>query len=67
MEISAIVVSERGDDEARGGLALRQFGLGDGAALAAQAFARYPGKILEPAGRVAGYLGPLRQARPQSH
>ena len=59
MEISAIVASERGDDEARVGFALRQFGPGDGAALAAQAFARYPGKVLEPAGRIAGCLAIL--------
>src|SRR5206468_6894118 len=48
---------ERGDDEARIGLALRPLRLGDDAALSAPAIERAPLEVLEAARRAAGLLG----------
>jgi hypothetical protein len=52
-----LAAAERGDDEARVGLALGPFRLADDAARAAPAVQRRPGEVLETAGGLAGALG----------
>ena len=52
----AIGSRQRDDDEARVGLALRPFRLGDDAPLPAPALAGRPGQFLEPARRLTGCL-----------
>src|SRR3981189_2103245 len=54
---ASLAAPERGDDEARIGLALRPLRLGDDAALLAPAIERTPLEILEAARRTAGLLG----------
>jgi hypothetical protein len=60
-----LLAAQRGDDEARVGLARPRrcsgepLGLGDDAALAAPAVARLPGEVPEAAGRLAGLLAQL--------
>ena len=56
--------AERGDDEARIGLALRPLGLADDAAPAAPALARRPQEVLEAARRLAGGRALGRRPRP---
>ena len=51
-----LLARQRGDDEARIGLALGPLGLGDDPAPAAPAVARRPGEVLEATGRLAGCL-----------
>ena len=50
-----LLARQRGDDNARVGLALGPFGLGDDAAFVAPTVARSPGKVLEATRRLAGF------------
>src|SRR3954447_14987855 len=67
VEVASLVLlaAQRGDDEARVGLARPPpcyrdtLGLGDDATLAAPAVARLPGEVPEAAGRLAGLLAEL--------